>query len=175
MHFIRTNQRLLCGLALCAGVTLVQGCSTGPQPTQVYRSEQLPADWFAIAPTDWRLSVLPAPTREYLGSVRAAAERERQTEYFRFYGRYSDATLKQLAEANNIASTAFLTAPKTINRNLTPELFNTAETHDEADWHFAANANDNLRSLRSDWGRFWLTDSPSKLSPYPITPTGGQP
>ena len=149
--------------------------STGRQPTEVYGAEQLPADWLVLPTTDWRISALPAPTRDYLASVRENMQRERQSEYFRFYGRYTDSTLKQVAEANNIASTAFLTAPKTVNRNLTPELFNTAETRDEASWHFAANANNDLRSAQNDWSRFWLTDSPSKLSPYPIVPTGGQP
>jgi hypothetical protein len=175
MHFISFNRPLLHGVALCVGAALVPACTTGPQPTQVYRSEQLPSDWFSLPPTDWRFSVLPPSTQEYLASVRTNMDSERQSEYFRFYGRYTDSTLKQRAEANNIANTAFLTAPKTVNRNLTPELFNTAETRDEASWHFAANANNDLRSLQNDWSRVWLTDTPSRLSPYPITPTGGQP
>lgn len=151
------------------------GCATGPQPTRVYGTEHLPADWMALAPSDWRVAALPAPTGEYLASVRSGMDSERNSEYYRFYGRYTDGTLKQIAEANNIANTAFLTAPKTVTRNLTPELFNTAETHDQADVHFATNANNDLRGLRNDWGRFWLTDSPSQLSPYPIQATGGQP
>ena len=175
MQSTRIHAPLLGGLALFVGAALLPACSTGRQPTEVYRTEQLPADWFSLPPSDWRFSVLPAPTREFLASVRSNMDAERKSEYFRFYGRYTDSTLKQLAEANNIANTAFLTAPKTINRNLTPELFNTAETRDEADWHFAANANSDLRGLQNDWSRFWLTDTPSRLSPYPITPTGGQP
>lgn len=175
MQSTHKHARLLAGLAFSLGVSLLPSCSTGPQPTDVYRTNQLPPDWCSLSPSDWRFSVLPAPTRDYLASVRSNMDSERQSEYFRFYGRYFDATLKQIAEANNIANTAFLTAPKTITRNLTPELYNTAESHDEADWHFAVNANNDLRSLKNDWGRFWLTDSPSKLSPYPITPTGGQP
>ena len=161
--------------SLCAIPLVFAGCATGPQPTEVYGSQHLPADWLTLPSSDWRILALPVPTRDYVSAVRTSMDQERRGEYYRFYGRYTDGMLKQIAEANNIASTAFLTAPKTVNRNLTPELFNTAETNEEADWHFAVNANEDLRGLRNDWGRFWLTDSQSMLSPYPIQSTGGQP
>jgi hypothetical protein len=168
-------RNLVLPLVGAALLSALPGCSAGPQPTAVHGSAHLPGDWTVLPSTDWRIGVLPEPTRAYLESVRTSMVAERGTDYHRFYGRYTDGMLKQIAEANNIVSTAFLTAPKTVNRNLTPELFNTAETHEQADWHFAVNANDDLRGLRNDWGRFWLTDSPSKLSPYPIQSTGGQP
>jgi len=41
------------------------------------------------------------------------------------------------------------------------------------DW--AVDRDQDMRSAWSDMGRFWLTDKPSRLSPYPIMPTGGNP
>lgn len=174
-----TIRRSIAGIlalgALATFVAASAACTASPRPNAVHGADQLPSDWMSLPESDWRLGALPAPTRAYLDSVRATMATERSGAYHRFYGRYTDATLKQIAEANNIANTAFLTAPKTINGNLTPELYNTAETGDEANWHFAVNANNDLRGLKNDWSRFWLTDSPSKLSPYPILPMGGQP
>lgn len=64
---------------------------------------------------------------------------------------------------------------KSITGNLTPELMNTSERPVDVDVNWAMNANQDLRSMWNDLGRFWLTDKPSALSPYPIQPTGGQP
>lgn len=64
---------------------------------------------------------------------------------------------------------------KSITGNLTPELMTTSERPDDVSVNWAMNANQDLRSAWSDLGRFWLTDQPSSLSPYPIMPTGGQP
>ena len=171
----RTKITALPALLLLAAVTMPLGCAVGPQPTQMYGTKDLPKDWLALQGSDWRLDVLTPSTREYLQRVRENMSTERTGAEYRFYGRYSDATMKQMAEANEFASSSFLTASKTLNKNLTPELYGTAETYDDANWHYAANANDELRSMKDDWGRFWLTDRPSKLSPFPITPTGGQP
>ena len=64
---------------------------------------------------------------------------------------------------------------KSITSNLTPELMTTAERPDDVSVNWAMNANQDLRSGWTDLGRFWLTDKPSSLSPYPIMSTGGQP
>ncbi len=165
----------LVGSLLCVGIVALCGCQIGAQPRSLYGMSQLPSDWLTVSTSDWRLTALPSTTSEYLASVRDTMARERQSEYYHFYGRYTDATLKQIAEANNIANTAFLTAPAVVNRGLTPELFNTSESFDEARSHWAVQTNTDLRSLQNDWSRVWLTDRPSRLSPYPITPMGGQP
>jgi hypothetical protein len=64
---------------------------------------------------------------------------------------------------------------KSITGNLTPELMTTAERPVDVDVNWAVNANQDLRGGWRDLGRFWLTDRPSSLSPYPIMNTGGQP
>ncbi len=62
-----------------------------------------------------------------------------------------------------------------LEADLTPELANTAQSHDERRMDWAVNRNQDLRSANSDMDRFWLTDKPRPLSPYPIMETGGNP
>ena len=160
--------------ASCAAIALA-GCQSSPQPTSVYRSEQLPGDWFALGSGDWRVQALSPSSRAFREDFKARLAEERASPEYRFYGGYSDATLLGIARAQEFLNTAFLTSPSTINSGLNPELHALAETHDDSRRNHAANANSDLRALRDDWNRLWLDDSPSKLSPYPIMPTGGQP
>ena len=39
--------------------------------------------------------------------------------------------------------------------------------------NMAMNANQDTRGIWDDLGRLWLTDRPTKLSPYPIMGTSG--
>jgi hypothetical protein len=165
--------------ALAVAVTLAStaflaGCSTA-QPTKISGSRDLPANWLKLSDGDWRVRALPEPTREYLVRVKENMAQEQQSSYYRFYGRYSDGLIKAMSDANEAATNAFLASPKMVNANLTPELYGTSETYNDVNWHFAANANQEWREMKDDWGRFWLTDKPSSLSPYPIQATGGQP
>ena len=64
---------------------------------------------------------------------------------------------------------------KSITSDLTPELMATSERPVDVDVNWAVNADQDLRGAWNDLGRFFLTDRPSALSPYPIVPTGGQP
>ena len=62
-----------------------------------------------------------------------------------------------------------------LSKNLSPELANTAQSHDESRMDWVVNRDQDLRSAWSDMGRVWLTDKPSSLSPYPIMDTAGNP
>ncbi len=62
-----------------------------------------------------------------------------------------------------------------IKGNLTPEMLGTSERPVETDLNWAMNANQDTRGMWDDVGRFWLTDRPTKLSPYPIMSTSGNP
>ncbi|MFM1803360.1 MAG: hypothetical protein RL136_239 [Planctomycetota bacterium] len=62
-----------------------------------------------------------------------------------------------------------------LENNISPELYNTAQTRDEAMMDWAVNRDQDTRGIYSDIGRFWLTDKPSNLSPYPIMQTNGNP
>lgn len=62
-----------------------------------------------------------------------------------------------------------------IKGNLTPELAGTSETKLDKERNTAVVNNSDWRQVSDDWGRFWLTDSPNTLSPYPIVNTSGTP
>lgn len=159
------------GLASAA----VTGCVIPRQPSGLAGLKQLPSDWMTISVNDWRFQALPSANREQLLATREAMRIERSSAYFRFYGRYTDELLKRIDLVQNASSEAFLVSPAVVNAHLTPELFDTADTFDEARADTAMNNNQNLRGLQDDWARFWLLDDPSKLSPYPIMPTSGNP
>ena len=62
-----------------------------------------------------------------------------------------------------------------IANNLTPELQTLSERPIDVDRHIAVMKNHNWRALQSDLGRVFYTDQPSRLAPYPVTLTSGQP
>ena len=62
-----------------------------------------------------------------------------------------------------------------IKGNLTPEMAGTSETHMDQERDLAVVTNTDWRAFSDDWGRFWLTDQPTALSPYPLVNTGGNP
>ena len=62
-----------------------------------------------------------------------------------------------------------------ISGDLTPELRGTAERPIDIDRHYAVMRNNNYRMAADDWIRMWYLDHPSRLSPFPITYTSGQP
>lgn len=62
-----------------------------------------------------------------------------------------------------------------LSADLSPELVDTQATHVEARMDRVVNRDQDIRSGVSDWERFWLTDKPSALSPFPIMQTAGNP
>ncbi|MFO0859699.1 MAG: hypothetical protein U0570_04020 [Phycisphaerales bacterium] len=56
-----------------------------------------------------------------------------------------------------------------IQWNPTPGLSDPALRFDDSASRMATSINDNMRKATDDWGRFWLVDRGSRLSPYPIT------
>ena len=62
-----------------------------------------------------------------------------------------------------------------ISKDITPELSTLTERPIDIDRSIAVNNNQNLRMMTSDWGRMFYTQQPSRLSPYPIIATSGQP
>lgn len=64
---------------------------------------------------------------------------------------------------------------KSISRNLTPELQGVTERGIDIDRNMAVTSNQNLRMMWGELGRMWLFDKPSRLSPYDIIATSGQP
>ena len=162
-------------LKICLAALVLTGCNLPKQPSNLAGSRHLPVDWMAVSVNDWRFQALPEANQEQVLATRDAIKLERASAYFRFYRRYSDDLLKRIDDVQESASQAFLVSPAVVNAHLTPELFSTAHTYDEARYGFALETNENIRSLKEDWARIWLLDKPSRLSPYPITPSSGNP
>ncbi|MDG2422626.1 MAG: hypothetical protein P8M22_01470 [Phycisphaerales bacterium] len=62
-----------------------------------------------------------------------------------------------------------------IKNNLTPEMAGISETKLDQERDLAVSNDTDWRAFSDDWGRVWLTDQPTKLSPYPLVNTGGNP
>ena len=62
-----------------------------------------------------------------------------------------------------------------ITSDLTPHLLGLTERDVDADRNIAVISNQNYRMMWSDLGRAFLWDRPSRLSPYDIISTSGQP
>ena len=79
-----------------------------------------------------------------------------------------------------VALTGCVTNPQNvgyyaIKTDLTPELQGVTERGVDIDRNMAVTGNQNLRMMWGDLGRMWLFDKPSRLSPYDIIATSGQP
>ncbi len=62
-----------------------------------------------------------------------------------------------------------------ITGDLSPELKGLSERPTDDHTAFMVSQNQNLRMLSDDFGRALYLDQPSRLHPYPIMSTGGQP
>lgn len=52
--------------------------------------------------------------------------------------------------------------------NPTPEIMTPTQRADDIDNQVHTGFDTNWRSFNRDWGVIWLTDKPSRLSPYPM-------
>jgi len=62
-----------------------------------------------------------------------------------------------------------------VSWNPTPDVQTLDERPIDIDAHIAAANDHDLRNFSHDLGRVFYTDHPSRLSPFPITYTSGQP
>lgn len=153
----------------------IAGCTSTASHRSADGRQYLPSDWMSVPESAWQFRALPASIQEVLVETRAEMRREQAEPYFRFYGRYTEGLEGRIATAREAATEGFLVSPTMVNRRLTPELYDTSETPSEFEAGVAMDSNQNMRGARDDWARFWLLDRPSKLSPYPIMSTSGNP
>jgi hypothetical protein len=161
--------------ASCVSTLLLLVSCAGPQPTTLTGSDELPKDWLALSGNDGKVQSLDPSTQELLATTRKLMEAERRTAEYKSSGDYSQSTKTAMANACRAADSAYLASNAVLQRNLTPELYSTASTKDEANWDWYQVTNQDLRMVGDDWARFWLVDRPSYLSPYPIVNTTGNP
>ena len=59
--------------------------------------------------------------------------------------------------------------------NITPSMDTLAQTYTDTDVDLSVTDNKNLRMAQEDLGRVWYTNRPSRLTPYPVVNTTGNP
>ena len=64
---------------------------------------------------------------------------------------------------------------KSVRRHLTPELQTSIERPIDVDRNLAVTDNLNLRMMMDDLGRAYYSDRPTRLTPFPIMKSSGQP
>ena len=62
-----------------------------------------------------------------------------------------------------------------LKKDLTPHILGLTERDVDVERNMAVIGNQNMRMVWGDLGRFFLFDRPSRLSPYDIISTSGQP
>lgn len=62
-----------------------------------------------------------------------------------------------------------------LTNDLTPHILGISERDVDMQRNMAVIENQNMRMMWGDLGRFFFWDAPSRLSPYDIISTGGQP
>lgn len=60
-------------------------------------------------------------------------------------------------------------------QSLSPKMAGLAQTKKESKMNKRVSMNQNVRMVSDDWDRVWLHDNPSRLSPFPVADTSGQP
>jgi len=80
--------------------------------------------------------------------------------------------MKTLASLTVLSAACLLSG---CGQSLSPNVEGLSNTKNEAKTSRRVTINHNDRMLSDDWRRVWLTDNPSRLSPFPVTDTSGQP
>jgi len=62
-----------------------------------------------------------------------------------------------------------------IMTDITPSMKTLSQTHTEVQMDLDVTENQNLRMAEEDLGRVWYTNRPSRLSPFPVVNTTGNP
>ncbi|MSR19219.1 MAG: hypothetical protein EXS00_08705 [Phycisphaerales bacterium] len=160
-------------LAIVASI-LCAACANQPQPSDVFGSDGLPADWTVVGLKDSRYLALDATTRRTLIALKELIAKEMTSTAYTFYGRLSDETLKRIAEVQDECNTSYMVCFAMIARNPTPELSGVAETENDRTRGQAMVLDVNMRSIQDEWEGAWLMDRPAS-SAFPLVNTSGQP
>jgi hypothetical protein len=149
--------------ALAAG-----GCYS-PQPTTLYRSDDLPKEhWFELKATESRVKALPEALQNALVQQRQEVAADIQQA-----GAISNATQKRVADLDEACNAAYIVSLDTLTANPTPEMNGQFETWDDRRRNDAMIYNANFRSLADEWSRVWLMEHPGG-TPYDTVNTTGR-
>ncbi|MBT4523524.1 MAG: hypothetical protein HOI88_02810 [Phycisphaerae bacterium] len=130
----------------------------------------LPDNWLSLRNTAWQITELPEINRVQLENLHIQLHKERQGQYYNFFGKYNPETLSLIDSVTSNLDTAYLDlrySSKAILLSLTPSQQGLADTEAERLASIAVTKNVNHRSMHDDINHILLLDRPSSLSIYP--------
>jgi hypothetical protein len=158
----------LCLPATVAALAVLGGCYT-PQPTTLYRSDDLPdTHWYELSERDSRVKSLPAALQNALVQQRQQVGSELSEK-----GSLSPETSKKVSDLDENCNGAYLVSFDAIASNPTPDLNGQFESWDRRRQGDSMIYNQNLRALADEWSRFWLMERPG-ATPYDTVNTSGR-
>jgi hypothetical protein len=131
----------------------------------------LPDNWLTVRTTAWQIAKLPEKNRLELVHLQMQLQKERQGQYYNFFGKYNPETLMQIDSVTSDLDTAYLDLRNSNNailESLTPSHQGLTETEAERLASIAVTKNVNHRMMHDDVNRVLLLDRPSSLSIYPV-------
>jgi hypothetical protein len=149
------------------------GCNAPVRTTDTLARKQasLPKSWVYVSGSSRKVSALPKGLQVRLADLRTDLVREQQGQYFAFYGKYTAETQSRIDAMNRACTEAYFVSDIAMASDLTPEVKSVSETEADLWWSDQVLYDIQARELQDDWRSFWLLDSPSILSRYPIVDT----
>lgn len=157
---------------------LVAGGCYAPQPTTLYRSDELLSDqeylemarsWTELSRSnysDWK--ELSDNEKQTINQIWTKAHEEMIRD-----GKMSPATRQALGDFAERMNTKKLVSFDAIASNPTPDMNGELESWDRRRQGDSMIYNQNLRMLADEWSRFWLMERPG-ASPYDTVNTSGR-
>jgi hypothetical protein len=130
---------------------------------------------YTRSPNSEGVGYLSKSTRAELTALKAECAQARQEQYYIFWGTYTQTLQTRLDQFDDRARAEALVSFRALTGNLTPELMGLTERDVDVTRNMAVITNQNERMIWGDLGRAFLWDRPSRLSPYDIISTSGQP
>ncbi len=131
----------------------------------------MPENWLYTDSSDWQVRKLPEYNRLQLQNLKNKLAKERQGQYFNFFGIYKPEVLAEIDYTTSELDGAYLNlqySSKTILSSLTPSMQGLSQTDPELEAGEAVGKNSNHRMFHDDMQRMFLLDQPSILSPMPV-------
>ena len=161
-------------LMLLLFVASASGCATEAKTT-LPTKPGMPTSWVNEPSSSSQFSRLPSWAKEEIIQLRAEMALARQNHYYRYWGKYPPDLEARIQRMDALAQDAYLTSNRTVFNDLTPELMTLTERPVDVTSDISVNTNSDIRSFWTDLGRVFMLDTPSRLSPYPIVNTTGNP
>ncbi len=165
------NPRISISLVACLLTASLVGCNRPLRPEQIAAKNQanaLPGAWTDLDKSSSYVRTLPVGLRTELTDLQSQMIRERQSQYFAFYGRFTPETQARIDALNRACNEAYLVSDRRIGTNLTPDVKSVSDTESELWWSNQEIYDIQSRELVDDWRVLWLMDSPSTLNRQPI-------